>query len=41
VEVTLVALLLIFLAARIYRGLVLHTGQKLTLKTIWATICGR
>ena len=40
-EVTAVALLLIFLAARIYRGLVLHTGQKVTLKTIWATICGR
>lgn len=40
-EVTAVALLLIFLAARIYRGLVLHTGQKVSFKTIWATICGK
>jgi ABC-type Na+ efflux pump permease subunit len=40
-EVTIVALLIIAIAARIYRGLMLHTGQKLSLKTIWATICGK
>lgn len=41
VEVTAVALLLIFLAARIYRGLMLHTGQKISLKVIWKVIRGR
>lgn len=40
-EVTLVALLIIAIAARIYRGLMLHTGQKISLKTVWATICGK
>lgn len=41
VEVVAVGLLLIFLAARIYRGLMLHTGQKLSPKRIWEFICGR
>ena len=39
-EVMAVSLILIGLAARIYRGLILHTGQKVTFKTIWAVICG-
>ncbi|MCR5531910.1 MAG: ABC transporter permease [Lachnospiraceae bacterium] len=41
IEVTIVALLIIAIAARIYRGLMLHTGQKISLKTVWATICGK
>ena len=41
VEVTIVALLIIAIAARIYRGLMLHTGQKLSFKTVWATILGK
>ncbi|MBO4697099.1 MAG: ABC transporter permease [Lachnospiraceae bacterium] len=40
-EVTAVALLLIFIAARIYRGMMLHTGQKVSMKRIWEFICGR
>lgn len=40
-EVIVVALLLIFLAARIYRGLMLHTGQKVSPKTIWQVIIGK
>ncbi len=41
IEVTIVALLIIAIAARIYRGLMLHTGQKLSFKTVWATILGK
>ncbi len=41
IEVMAAALFVIWLAARIYRGLMLHTGQKLSFKTVWATICGR
>lgn len=39
--VVAVALLLIFLAARIYRGLMLHTGQKVSLKNVWQVIIGK
>lgn len=41
VEVMALGLLLIFFAARIYRGLMLHTGQKVSPKRIWEFICGR
>lgn len=41
VEVMAIGLLMIFLAARIYRGLMLHTGQKVSMKRIWEFICGR
>lgn len=39
--ITAVALLLIWLAARIYRGMVFHTGQKISLKNILNVLLGK